>query len=429
LIVWLSVAALPFEEGNVISRRHNGWYSRVPRSLVAPLVLALVAGAVAPSFTSDAAFAAEYPTWGDVQQARGSESVTKTLITELRSQIDGLKAEVARTADTAKAKGAVYEEADRKFQEAALKTGRLQGLADAAEETAADSRLRAGQIAAQLARTGGSDLTARLFTDAGNADNLLSRLGVAHKVTDLSEAMYTKALQDQNTAQGFADQAVVAKAERERLRGVAVVALVAAQVSADAADAALKAEVEHRAVLEAQLSVLTERREATESDYAAGEAARAAEAAVRKAASGPAGQVAKSGWATPTSGRISGGYGYGVDPVYGTYRLHTGTDIADGCNVPIYAATAGRVAYSGLLGTYGNWILIDHGNGIQTGYAHIIDGGRLVIAGQEVSAGQMIARTGATGKSTGCHLHFEVRLNDQATDAVPFMRDRGVILG
>jgi murein DD-endopeptidase MepM/ murein hydrolase activator NlpD len=80
-------------------------------------------------------------------------------------------------------------------------------------------------------------------------------------------------------------------------------------------------------------------------------------------------------------------------------------------------------------GTYGNWVLIEHGDGIQTGYAHIVNGGTEVAVGQNVEAGQEIARVGATGAATGCHLHFEVRISGKAVDPVPFMAKRGIPLG
>ena len=74
-------------------------------------------------------------------------------------------------------------------------------------------------------------------------------------------------------------------------------------------------------------------------------------------------------------------------------------------------------------------MLINNGGSTQTGYAHIRDGGILVGIGQRVSAGQPIARVGTTGASTGCHLHFEVRIDGQKIDGIPFMRDRQAPLG
>ena len=72
---------------------------------------------------------------------------------------------------------------------------------------------------------------------------------------------------------------------------------------------------------------------------------------------------------------------------------------------------------------------IEHGNGLNTGYAHIMPGGIGVHIGQQVGPGQLIARTGTTGHSTGCHLHFIVRHGESLTDPVPFMRNQGITLG
>ncbi|MFF2773185.1 M23 family metallopeptidase, partial [Streptomyces bacillaris] len=108
---------------------------------------------------------------------------------------------------------------------------------------------------------------------------------------------------------------------------------------------------------------------------------------------------------------------------------HMGIDIGASCNAPIYAAYRGTVVYAGPDGTHGNYVLIDNGGGIQTGYAHIRNGGILVGIGQGVGAGQPIARVGSTGASTGCHLHYEVIVNGQKIDGIPFMRARQAPLG
>lgn len=142
------------------------------------------------------------------------------------------------------------------------------------------------------------------------------------------------------------------------------------------------------------------------------------------------GQLADQPWALPVDGRITDGFGPRPDrPVAGVGAYHEGTDLATACGTPIHAATAGTVVQAGWNGTYGNWILIDHGHGIQTGYAHIIDGGIEVAVGADVEAGREIARVGATGAATGCHLHFETRIDGEAVDAVPFMARRGIRLG
>jgi murein DD-endopeptidase MepM/ murein hydrolase activator NlpD len=130
----------------------------------------------------------------------------------------------------------------------------------------------------------------------------------------------------------------------------------------------------------------------------------------------------------PAGGYISAVYGWSIG--YGS-NFHKGTDLAGGCGAPIFAAASGTVTYAaeGWNGGYGNMVLIDHGNGITTRYGHIIDGGILVSAGQSVGVGNQIARIGSTGKSTGCHLHFEVLVNGDHTDPVPFMANQGISLG
>lgn len=141
------------------------------------------------------------------------------------------------------------------------------------------------------------------------------------------------------------------------------------------------------------------------------------------------GQLTGQVWAIPTIGHITDGYGPRPQkPVPGVSPYHEGTDIAGGCGAAIYAATDGIVVEAGWNGTYGNWILLDHGAGIQTGYAHIQNGGIQVAIGDQVTAGQQIALAGATGAASGCHLHFETRISGTAVNAVPFMARRGVDL-
>ena len=134
------------------------------------------------------------------------------------------------------------------------------------------------------------------------------------------------------------------------------------------------------------------------------------------------------GWTSPASGRISSVFGPRPDaPVAGVSSFHKGVDIAAPCGQPVRAAQSGTVIESGFQGTYGNWILIDHGNGIQTGYAHSSQ--NLVGTGQRVAAGATIALVGTTGASSGCHVHFETRVGGTQVDPQQFMSSRGGSLG
>jgi murein DD-endopeptidase MepM/ murein hydrolase activator NlpD len=121
----------------------------------------------------------------------------------------------------------------------------------------------------------------------------------------------------------------------------------------------------------------------------------------------------------PTSGPIVSGFGYRTHPVYGTTRFHSGVDIDGACGQPIFAAEDGTVISAGDNGGYGNATVIDHGNGLSTLYAH--QSSLSVSSGQSVDRGQQIGLVGTTGLSTGCHLHFEVRINGEPVDPVPYL--------
>lgn len=111
----------------------------------------------------------------------------------------------------------------------------------------------------------------------------------------------------------------------------------------------------------------------------------------------------------PTSGPITSGFGYRVHPISGVRRLHAGIDIGAPTGQPIYASAAGTVVSAGVRGGYGNAVVIDHGGGFATLYAHQ---SRVAASpGQSVSQGQVIGYVGSTGYSTGPHLHFEIRVN------------------
>ena len=142
------------------------------------------------------------------------------------------------------------------------------------------------------------------------------------------------------------------------------------------------------------------------------------------------GQLSDAGWVSPTTGTISGGFGARPNkPTPSSGDFHYGLDVAADCGTPIYAATGGTVVEVGRLGGYGFWVLLDNGSGVETGYAHLPHDGVAVTVGQVVAAGEPIGLVGTTGWSTGCHLHFEVRLDGVRIDPIPFLTVRGVTVG
>ena len=120
-------------------------------------------------------------------------------------------------------------------------------------------------------------------------------------------------------------------------------------------------------------------------------------------------------------------YGVRSDPFQGRAAMHAGIDLSGPIGTPIYATADGIVSSSGWHnGGYGNLIKLDHGRGIETRYAHL--SAALVRPGQRVKRGDMIGKMGSTGRSTGSHLHYEVRIDGRAVNPIPFMKSTDYIL-
>lgn len=374
--------------------------------------------------TNQMAFAVEYPSWADVLKARQNIALKEKAIAEIKGIIRGLEKKLEAATAEAQRVGTIYQEAQLLFDEAAYKADMLQAQADEATESADASRIRAGQFVSELARVGNVNISTSLLSDASGADDLLSRLGFASIIASQADGIYQAAIRDKNTAQSLTDQAEVAKSERDILRDAAEASFEIAQDAAIAAENVFQEQQAHQATLMAQLATLVENRRVTEQQYQEG-----VEAGGTAGSDLPPGAISSKGWARPAAGYISSNFGYRTHPIYNVVRLHAGTDLAGGCGIPIYAARGGQVVYAGWNGGYGNFILINHGDGISTGYAHIATGKTFVRYGEQVSTGTHIANVGSTGGSTGCHLHFEVREDGKAINPVPFMRGKGITLG
>ncbi|MEP7373610.1 MAG: M23 family metallopeptidase [Chitinophagaceae bacterium] len=117
--------------------------------------------------------------------------------------------------------------------------------------------------------------------------------------------------------------------------------------------------------------------------------------------------------------RIASGFGYRIDPVYKTVKMHAGLDFAAPQGTPIYATANGTITVSGNKGNgYGNHVVINHGYGYETLYGHMVK--VKLSPGQKVSRGEVIGWVGSTGKSTGPHCHYEVHKNGNKIDPVYF---------
>lgn len=131
-------------------------------------------------------------------------------------------------------------------------------------------------------------------------------------------------------------------------------------------------------------------------------------------------------WPVPGYTTITSKYGMRVHPITGVYKLHTGVDIGAPQGVNFIAANDGIVTKATYNTAYGNMVIIDHGGGISTLYAHGSE--ILVEVGQSVKRGDSVLKVGSTGYSTGAHAHFEVRINGVTTDPIPYITN-GLVPG
>jgi murein DD-endopeptidase MepM/ murein hydrolase activator NlpD len=122
-----------------------------------------------------------------------------------------------------------------------------------------------------------------------------------------------------------------------------------------------------------------------------------------------------------SNNRITSVFGRRVHPKYGYSRLHTGIDLKAAIGTKVKASAAGKVIFTGYKIGYGNTVIVDHGNGLKTYYAH---NSKIVVkSGQTVEKGQIICYSGNTGTTTGPHLHFEVRVNDKPVNPLTFLNN------
>ncbi|CAN5876903.1 peptidoglycan DD-metalloendopeptidase family protein [soil metagenome] len=165
------------------------------------------------------------------------------------------------------------------------------------------------------------------------------------------------------------------------------------------------------AAITADISSFEQHKQGLEADAAALEAELAARPATGEQ---PSGLLMR-----PVPGGVSSPYGYRIHPIFGTRRLHTGWDLRAATGEPIVAAESGVVVSAGARGGYGNAVVIDHGGGLATLYAH--QSSVAVSAGQQVGRGQIVGYVGCTGYCTGPHLHFETLVGGRPVDPSPYM--------
>ena len=240
-----------------------------PLGALASVVVAalLVVGSVAGPVAAD-----DYPTWDDVQAAKGNQAATEAAITEIEGFLVELEANAADANKQAQLKGELYNAAKVEADAAAAKADVLAQQADAAAERADVSARKAGQLVAQLARTGGGSITLSLLVSP-DVDRLLDQLGTMSKVSEQASNIYRLAIVDRNLSQSLTDQAEVAEAELARLEDQAQAALDEASAAADAANALVEQQQAASNQLYEQLASLKQTTAEVEQGYLNGLAA------------------------------------------------------------------------------------------------------------------------------------------------------------
>jgi murein DD-endopeptidase MepM/ murein hydrolase activator NlpD len=261
-------------------------------------------------------------------------------------------------------------------------------------------------------------LGADSFADVIDNLELLERVGkqdeqLVDRVSAAERALAALRAETRRDRAEAADAArqVAARTEEQRTVRDRVVAgrdaLLAAQAAKSSALDSVRADkdafLQEAAELEAQSAALA----------AQIQAAQAAQAAQASSAASPSQTPSASGFVWPVSGPVVSGFGMRWG------RMHEGIDIAVGFGTPVHAAASGAVIHAGWLGGYGNLVVIDHGNGLATAYAH--NSSLAVSVGQSVTQGDVISYVGSTGHSTGPHMHFEVRVNGAAVDPLGYL--------
>ena len=242
-------------------RKHLRSFGALTTVVAGSLLLTLV---VAPPALAD-----DYPTWDDVQAARSNQAATEATINKIETILSDLEAKSAELGRVAQIAGEKYNSAVADLDAASGRAEKLDAQADDAQRRASVSSKRAGQLIAQVARTGGGNVSIGLLL-APEVGDLLSTLGTMTKLTEQSTLIYRQAITDQNLARALTDQAKVAEQERQTLADTAKSALADAKAAADAALAKVEEQQAAADQMYAQLATLKGTTAAVEADYLEG---------------------------------------------------------------------------------------------------------------------------------------------------------------
>ena len=398
-----------------------GETNRMGRRSLAGVGLALVLAASASAQTPESEKAAVDARIGALQAeiaaAKAEEGVLTSQLSAVVAELEDAQAAVdsAQASVTALESELAAEQArlDELNEQLVRQTERLHRLQAEYQKAIAilEARVRAAYIDEP------PDMLAFLVS-ASSFDEIIDSVELLNRIGE----------QDQRIARQVERARAEAAAERKatirtrRLQAAAVSVIAARTDEARVARDRLAVDRDRLATVESlKQSALTNTRETREEYLHEVEALAAQSAALaeqirgaqEEAGSTGGGQPSAAGLIWPCDGVVVSGFGMRWG------RMHEGIDIGCAYGAPNRAAAAGTVIYSGWLGGYGNLVVVDHGNGLSTAYAHASS--LLVSVGQQVAQGETVSLVGSTGNSSGPHLHFEVRVNGQAVDPLFYL--------
>ncbi|MBM7829479.1 cell wall-associated NlpC family hydrolase [Agromyces cerinus] len=222
----------------------------------------------------------DYPSWSEIEQAKSNEATKQAEIARVGDLLAGLQQVADAAVQASQMAAESYRIAVDQRDRAAERESALAQQADEADAVAEISKMRAGLLAAHLAKTAGNDLTSELVFSGEDTDGLLKQLGMASKLGEQSQAVYEQAIADRNTADALRAQAAEAAEERTRLAALAETKANEANAAAESAMAAVTAQEQRSAELYAQLATLKDTTADLERERVEGQAREAAEAAL-----------------------------------------------------------------------------------------------------------------------------------------------------
>jgi cell wall-associated NlpC family hydrolase len=297
---------------------------RRPRGAAAAVAsagIAIVAGIALSVSSSSLAIAAplDYPSWGDVQAAKASQAAKQAEITKIQGLLGTLQDQADALGKVAEQKGEELNQANVALASATTKTAKLQSQADVAHLKAQKSAKRASALIAQLARTGGGDISLGvLFGSAKQTDQLLSTLGTASRLSESSTEILKQAEFDKNSASSLAASAAAAERKRKALAADAQTANTAAQAASSNALTQLAQQQAASNTMYAQLASLKNTTASVEEQYQLGVAEEARQNAVRTPPSAP---IINPNPAAPVAGAVAGAIAYAKAQLGKPYAL------------------------------------------------------------------------------------------------------------